>query len=41
VVRQLLFPLRGVPRATRHGRQVTLIVSLTTLVGMLLVSSLA
>lgn len=41
VVRQLLFPLRGVPRATRHGRQVTLVVSLTTLVGVLLVSSLA
>ncbi len=28
VVRQLLFPLRGVPRATRHGRQVTLVVAL-------------
>ncbi len=33
VVRQLLFPLRGVPRATRYGRQVTLAVALLTVVG--------
>ena len=25
--RQLLFPLRGVPRATAHGRQITLAAS--------------
>lgn len=33
VVRQLLFPLRGVLRATRHGRQVTLVVALVVLGG--------
>lgn len=37
VVRQLLFPLRGVPRATRHGRQVTLAVALVALLAALLV----
>jgi phosphatidylglycerol:prolipoprotein diacylglycerol transferase len=41
VVRQLLFPLRGVPRATRHGRQVTLAVALFTLLGAAIVSILA
>jgi len=38
VVRQLLFPLRGLPRATRHGRQVTQAVALLTLLGALTVS---
>lgn len=38
VVRQLLFPLRGLPRATRHGRQVTLAAALLTLLGTLVVS---
>ena len=35
VVRQLLFPLRGLPRATRHGRQVTQAVALLALLGAL------
>jgi phosphatidylglycerol:prolipoprotein diacylglycerol transferase len=35
IVRQLLFPLRGLPRATRHGRQVTLVTALLTLLGSL------
>ncbi len=41
VVRQLLFPLRGVPRATRYGRQVTLAVALATLFGALTLSIFA
>ena len=36
VVRQLLFPLRGISRVTRYGRQVTLAVALLTLVGALM-----
>lgn len=35
VVRQVLFPLRGVPRATRHGRHVTLTVAVVALAGAL------
>ena len=35
VVRQLLFPLRGIPRATRHGRQVTLAAAVLILLGTL------
>ncbi|NCT90814.1 prolipoprotein diacylglyceryl transferase [Cellulomonas sp. APG4] len=35
VVRQLLFPLRGLPRSTPHGRQVTLALALVTLAGAL------
>lgn len=41
VVRQLLFPLRGVPRATRHGRQVTLGVALVVLLLTLVVPLVA
>lgn len=36
VVRQLLFPLRGVPRATRYGRRVTLAAALVALGGTLM-----
>jgi phosphatidylglycerol:prolipoprotein diacylglycerol transferase len=36
VVRQLLFPLRGISRVTRYGRQVTLAVALLTLLGALM-----
>lgn len=32
-VRQVLFPLRGIPRATRYGRQVTLAVAVLTVIG--------
>ena len=35
LVRQVLFPLRGIPRATRHGRQVTLATALLTVIGSL------
>ena len=41
VVRQLLFPLRGVPRATRHGRHLTLAVATLALLGTLIASILA
>jgi len=37
-VRQLLFPLRGVARATRHGRQATLVMALLILVAVLAVA---
>jgi len=37
-VRQLLFPLRGIPRATRHGRQATLVTALLTLAAVVTVS---
>lgn len=36
VVRQVLFPLRGVPRATQHGRRVTLAVALIAVAGVLM-----
>ena len=35
IVRQVLFPLRGLPRATRHGRTVMLIVAPVVLVASL------
>lgn len=35
VVRQLLFPLRGLPRSTRHGRRITLALAALVLVGTL------
>lgn len=38
VVRQLLFPLRGIPRATRYGRQATLAVALAALLSALTLS---
>ncbi len=38
VVRQLLFPLRGVPRATKYGRQATLGMALAALLGALTLS---
>lgn len=41
IVRQLLFPLRGIPRATRRGRQATLAAALLTLVGTAIASSIA
>lgn len=41
VVRQVLFPLRGMPRATRHGRTVTLAVATLVLVGSFVVPALA
>lgn len=41
VVRQLLFPLRGIPRATRHGRQATLAAALLTLAGTAVASLVA
>ena len=33
VVRQLLFPLRGLPRSTRHGRRITLALATVVLLG--------
>jgi len=35
IVRQVLFPLRGLPRATRYGRAVMLIVAPVVLVASL------
>lgn len=35
--RQLLFPLRGIPRTTAHGRTVTMVVTGLVLAGAVLV----
>lgn len=39
--RQVLFPLRGIPRKTRHGRTVTMLVTALTLAGTLVVAATA
>ncbi|WP_199421612.1 prolipoprotein diacylglyceryl transferase family protein [Actinotalea solisilvae] len=39
-VRQLLFPLRGIPRSTPYGRQATLLLALVVLLGTMLVARL-
>lgn len=41
LARQLLFPLRELPRATRHGRTVVLVLASATLIASTLVLSLA
>jgi phosphatidylglycerol:prolipoprotein diacylglycerol transferase len=41
IVRQILFPLRGLPRATRHGRTVTLVVASLVLVASVIMPAVA
>jgi phosphatidylglycerol:prolipoprotein diacylglycerol transferase len=41
LVRQILFPLRGLPRATRYGRAVMLVVAPAVLVGAIVGSAIA
>ncbi len=41
LVRQILFPLRGLPRATKHGRAVMLVIAPAVLVGAIIGSALA
>jgi phosphatidylglycerol:prolipoprotein diacylglycerol transferase len=41
LVRQMLFPLRGLPRATRYGRAVMLVIAPAVLVGAIVGSAVA